>query len=142
MLIELFKGMPLHPGTLNAAPEKVMISALNSNTDLKRFLFLHVIGNYSLLLSSISWSSKNFEVRMAFAIHHLFMILEEAGLMVELLEHDPTLFPGVETMMPHILGMLKEPGREPLVLLYAPSSDRSSTVLMRQTDLKHRDRND
>ncbi|MDD1696734.1 MAG: hypothetical protein LUQ36_00045, partial [Methanoregula sp.] len=67
-------------GTLNAviALEKVVISALNSNTDL---------------------------------------------------------FPGVETMMYQIMGMLKKTGREPLVLLYAPSSDRSSTVLMRQTDL-------
>jgi hypothetical protein len=31
--------------------------------------------------------------------------------------------------------MLKEAGREPLVILYAPSSDRSSIVLMRQADL-------
>jgi hypothetical protein len=104
MLIELRKGMPLHPGTLNAviAPEKVMISALNSNTDLQRFLF---------------------------------MISKEAGHMVVLLEYDPKLLHGVETLMLQIMGMLKEAGCEPLVLLYAPSSDRSSTVLMRQTDL-------
>ena len=37
--------------------------------------------------------------------------------------------------MSQIMGMLKEAGREPLVILYAPSSDRSSTVLIRQTDL-------
>jgi hypothetical protein len=67
MLIELRKGMTLYPCTLNAviAPEKVMISVLNSNTDLQRFLVLYVSGNYSRLLSSINRSSKNFEVRWA-----------------------------------------------------------------------------
>lgn len=137
MLIELRKGMPLHPGTLNAviASEKVMISTLNSNTDLQHFLFLYVSGHYSLLLSSISWSSKNFEVRRAFAVHQLFTIVKETEYTVVLLGHDPTLFTGAETMMPQIAGMLKEAGREPLVILHAPSSDRSSTVLMRQADL-------
>jgi hypothetical protein len=110
MLIELHKGMPLHPGILNS-------------------------GSYSLLLSSISRSSKNFEVGRAFAVHQLFTILKEASHTVVLLEYDPTLFTGAETMMPQIMGMLKEAGREPLVLLYAPSSDRSPTVLMQQADL-------
>jgi hypothetical protein len=78
MLIELCKGMPLHPGTLNAviALEKVMISALNSNKDL---------------------------------------------------------FPGVETMMYQIMGMLKEAGREPLVLLYSPSSDMTDESISFRT---------
>ena len=35
-----------------------MVSALNNNLDLQRFLFLYVSGNYSRLLSSISRSSK------------------------------------------------------------------------------------
>ena len=136
MLIELRKGMTLHPGTLNAviAPEKVMISALNSNTDLQRFLFLFVSGNYSRLLSSISRSSKNFEVRRAFTVHQLLMILKEAGHTVVLLEHDPTLFDGAENMLPQIAGMLKEVSRDSLVILYTPSIDRLFTVLMRQAD--------
>ena len=54
---------------------------------------------------------------------------------ISALNSNTDLFPWVETMMYQIMGMLKEAGREPLVLLYAPSSDRSSTVLMRQTDL-------
>jgi hypothetical protein len=136
MLIELRKGMTLHPGTLNAviAPEKVMISALNSNTDLQRFLFLFVSGNYSRLLSSISRSSKNFEVRRAFTVHQLFTILKEAGHTVVLLEHDPTLFDGAENMLPQIAGMLKEVSRDSLVILYTPSIDRLFSVLMRQAD--------
>jgi len=46
MLIELRKGMTLHPGTFNAviAPEKVMASALTVSADLQRFLY--VSGRY------------------------------------------------------------------------------------------------
>jgi hypothetical protein len=136
MLIELRKGMTLHPGTFNAviAPEKVMVAALNSNTDLQRFLFLYVSGNYSRLLSSISRSSKNFEVRRAFTAHQLFTILKEASHTVVLVEHDPTLFDGAEVMIPQIAGMLKEVGRESLVILYSPTADHTFSLLMRQAD--------
>jgi len=136
MLIELRRGMTLYPCTFNAviAPEKVMVSALNSNTDLQRFLFLYVSGNYSRLLSSINRSSKNFEIRRAFTAHQLFTILKEVSHTVLLLEHDPTLFDGAEELMPQIAGMLKDIGRESLVILYAPSIDRSFLVLMQQAD--------
>ena len=42
MHIEIRKRMNLYPGTYSAviAPERVMISAINSNVDLQRFLFL------------------------------------------------------------------------------------------------------
>ena len=134
MLIELRKGMTLLPGTFNAviAPEKVMVSALNNNLDLQRFLFLYVSGNYSRLLSSISRSSKYFEVRRAFTAHQLFTILKEVSHTVLLLEHDPTLFEGAENMIPQIAGMLKDIGRESLVIMYTPSIDRTFSVLMRQ----------
>jgi DNA polymerase I len=136
MLIELRKGMTLHHGTFNAviAPGKVMVSALNINMDLQRFLFLYVSGNYSRLLSSINRSSRNFEVRRAFTAHQLFTMLKEASQTVVLLEHDSTLFDGAENMLPQIAGMLKEVGRESLVILYTPSIDRSFSVLMRQAD--------
>jgi DNA polymerase I len=136
MLIELRRGMALHPCTFNAviAPEKVMVSALNSNTDLQRFLFLYVSGNYSRLMSSINRSSKNFEVQRAFTSHQLFTILKEVSHTVLLLEHDPTLFEGAENMLPQIAEMLKDIGRESLVILYTPSIDRSFSVLMRQAD--------
>ena len=136
MLIELRKGMTLHPCTYNAviAPEKLMISALNNNIDLQRFLFLYVSGNYSRLLSSINRSSKNFEVRRAFTAHQLFTILKEVSHTVLLLEHDPTLFDGAAEMIPQIAGMLKDIGRESLVIVYTPSIDRSFSVLMRQAD--------
>jgi DNA polymerase I len=136
MLIEFRKGMTLHPGTFNAmiAPGKVMVSALSINTDLQRFLFLYVSGNYSRLLSSINRSSKNFEIRRAFTAHQLFTILKEASHTVVLLEHYPTLFDEAENMIPQIVGMLKEVGHESLVILYTPSVDLSFSVLMRQGD--------
>ncbi len=136
MLIELRKGMALHPCTFNAviAPEKVMVSALNNNSDLQRFLFLYVSGNYSRLLSSINRSSKNFEVRRAFTAHQLFTILKEVSHTVLLIEHDPTLFDSAEIMIPQIAGMLKDISRESLVILYTPSIDRTFSVLMRQAD--------
>ncbi|MFA5347860.1 MAG: hypothetical protein WC294_06965 [Methanoregula sp.] len=64
MLIELRKGMTLLPGIFNAviSPGKVMIFALNSYTDLQRFLFPHACSNYLRILSSISRSSGNFEI--------------------------------------------------------------------------------
>ena len=136
MLIELRKGVTLQPGTFTAviSPVKVIVSALNTATDLQRFLFLYVSGNYSRLLSSINRSSRNFDVQRAFTAHQLFTILKEAGHTVILIEHDPTLFEGAESMLPQIGGMLKEAGRESLVILYAPAVDRSCAVLMRQAD--------
>jgi translation initiation factor RLI1 len=120
MLIELRKGMTLHPGTFTAviAPEKVMDSALNNNTDLQRFLILYVSDNYSRLLYSINRSSKNFEVRRAFTAHQLFTILKEANHTVLFIEHDPALFDYPEEMIPQIAVMLKDIGRESLVILY------------------------
>ena len=68
---------------------------------------------------------RNFEVRRAFTAHQLFTLLKEAGHTVVLLEHGPTLFEGAETMIPQITGMLKEIGRELLVILYIPSIKRA-----------------
>jgi hypothetical protein len=37
-------------------------------------------------------------------------------------------------MIPQIAGMLKEVGRESLVILYSPSNDHTFSLLMRQAD--------
>lgn len=136
MFIELRKGMLLYPGTFNAiiAPERVLVSAINSNADLQRFLFLYISGNYSRILSSIGRTSNNFEVCRAFTAHQLFTILQNTSHTVILFEHDPTLFEGAEEMLPQIAGMLKDAGRESLVILYSPSMDRSFSALMRKAD--------
>jgi DNA polymerase I len=68
MHIEIRKGMNLYPSTYNAviAPERVMISAIKSNADLKRFLLLYIGGNYSRILSGVYRTCGNFDIQRAF----------------------------------------------------------------------------
>jgi len=136
MLIELSKGITLHPGTFTAviAPEKKILSALNDNRDLQRFLFLYICGNYSRLLSGISRTSSNFEVRRPFTADQLLTVLGEAGHTVIFVEHDPTLFDGAGRLLDPVASVLRQAGHESLVILWAPASDRSFAALARQAD--------
>jgi len=136
MQIEIRKGMCLYPGSCNAvvAPVNVMVSAINSNADLQRFLFLYIGGNYSRVLSGIHRGSTNFEIRRAFTAHQLLSVLREASHTIVLVEHDPTLFEGAEKMLAPVAGALKDAGRESLVILYTPAIDRTFAALMRQAD--------
>jgi DNA polymerase I len=136
MQIELRKGLALQPGTFNAvvAPEKVMVSAINSNADLQRFLFLYVGGNYSRILSGINRQSKNFDVRRAFTAHQLFTSLREAGHTVIFVEHDPSLFDQAMDLLDTLAGTLKDLSRESLVILYTPAVDRTFLALARRAD--------
>jgi len=136
MRIELQNGIALQSGTFNAviAPERVIVSALNSHADLQRFLFLFVCGNYSRLLSSINRTSANFEVRRAFTAHQLLAILKEASHTIVFVEHDPTIFDGAEKMITPVSAALRDVGREALVILYTPSVDRPFSALVRSAD--------
>jgi DNA polymerase I len=136
MQIEIRKGLALHPGTFNAvvAPEREIIAAINSNTELQRFLFLYISGNYSRILSGINRQSKNFDVRRGFTAHQLFTTLREAGHTVIFVEHDPSLFDGAVDMLEPVANALKEVSREALVILYAPVADRTFSALARKAD--------
>ncbi|MGD0080693.1 MAG: hypothetical protein ABSB80_08625 [Methanoregula sp.] len=136
MRIELRRGITLHPGTFTAviAPQALILSALNGNPDLQRFLFLFVCGNYSRLLSGIGRTSANFEVRRPFTADQLLTVLNEAGHTVVFVEHDPTLFDGGERLLAPAAAALRDTGREALVILYAPAMDRSFAALARQAD--------
>ena len=136
MLIELSKGITLHPGSFTAviAPEKKILAALNSNADLQRFLFLYVCGNYSRILSGISRTSNNFEVRRPFTADQLLTVINEASHTIVFVEHDPTLFDGAERLFAPIASALEQAGREAMVILWAPASDRSFAALIRQAD--------
>jgi DNA polymerase I len=136
MHIEIRKGMNLYPGTFNAviAPERVMISAINSNVDLQRFLFLYVCGNYSHILSGVNRTSGNFDVRRAFTAHQLLTVLREAAHTIILVEHDPSLFDGAEEMLDLISGTLKDAGRDSLVILYTPVIDSTFSSLIKRAD--------
>jgi DNA polymerase I len=136
MQIEIRRGISLQPGTFNAvvAPEKEIVTAINSNTDLQRFLFLYIGGNYSRILSGINRQSRNFDVRRAFTAHQLFTTLREAGHTVVFVEHDPTLFDGAAAMLEPVAGALREVGRESLVIIYTPVVDRTFSALARKAD--------
>ena len=136
MLIELSRGITLHPGTFTAviAPEKKILAALNGNKDLQRFLFLYVSGNYSRILSGISRTSGNFEVRRPFTADQLLSVVHESGHTVLFVEHDPTLFDGAERLYEPVASALRQAGREALVILWAPVCDRSFAALARRAD--------
>jgi DNA polymerase I len=136
MHIEIRKGMNLYSGTFNAviAPEKVMISAINSNVDLQRFLFLYIGGNFSRILSGVHRTCGNFDVQRAFTAHQLFSMLKEAGYTIILIEHDPSLFDGAEEMLDPVSGALRDAGRDSLVILYTPVIDRTFSSMIRRAD--------
>jgi DNA polymerase I len=136
MLIMLRKGLTLRQGTFTAviAPEPVILSALNGNPDLGRFLFLFVCGNYSRILSRINRTSSNFEIRRPFTADQLLTALKEAGHTVIFIEHDPTLFDGADRLLALVAAALRDAGREALVILYSPDMDRSFAALARQAD--------
>jgi DNA polymerase I len=136
MHIEIRKEMNLYPGTYNAvvAPEKVMISAINSNVDLQRFLFLYIGGNYSRILSGVHRTAGNFDIRRAFTAHQLFSVIKEAGYTIIFVEHDPSLFDGAEAMLDPVSGALKDAGRDLMVILYTPVTDRTFSYLIRRAD--------
>jgi hypothetical protein len=136
MRIELRRGITLHPGTYTAviAPEALVADAINTNPDLRRFLFLFVCGNYSRLASRIGREAMNFEVRRPFTADQMLTVLTGAGQTIIFIEHDPTLFEGAGRLLEPVGAALKQAGRESLVILYAPAMDRTFSTLARQAD--------
>jgi len=136
MHIELRRGLLLYPGTFNAvvAPEKVMISALNSNEDLQRFLFLYIGSNYSRILPEISRTLKNFDIRRGFTARQFLTILQEAAHTVVFIEHDPSLYENAMDMLDPLSGTIKDLARESLVILYSQGADRTFLSLARRAD--------
>ncbi len=131
MHIELQNNMMLQPGTFTAvvAPEKTIISFINNNLDLQRYLFLFVGGNYSRILSGIHRTVTRFEVQRAFTAHQLFTILTESAHTMILIEHDPTLYDQAGEMIAPIAGAIDECSRDALVILYSPTADRAFCAL-------------
>ena len=121
MLIMLRKGITLQQGTFTAviAPEPVILSALNDNPDVGRFLFLFLCGNYSRILTRINRTSSNFEIRRPFTADQLLTALKEASHTVIFIEHDPTLFDGADRLLAPVAAALREAGHGALVILYS-----------------------
>ncbi|MCX6689771.1 MAG: hypothetical protein NTZ39_08825 [Methanoregula sp.] len=136
MFVELQKGMGLQPGTFNAviAHETVVISMINSNADLQRYLFLFIGGNYSRILSGVHRTATNFDVQRAFTAHQLFTCLTTASHTFVFVEHDATLYDGAWDMITPISSALLEISRESTVILYSPTLDRAFRALIRDAN--------
>jgi hypothetical protein len=136
MRIILRKGITLQQGTFTAviAPEQVILSALDTNPDLGRFLTLFVCGNYSRILSRLSRTSSNFEIRRPFTADQLLTAVKEASHTVLIIEHDPTIFDDADRLLTPVAAALRDAGHEALVILYSPVMDRSFAALASQSD--------
>ena len=137
MEFDLCPSVTLETGTYNAvvAPPETIITALNQNKELQRFMFLYVGGNYSRILTHLH-RTVNFEVRRGFTAYQIVTILSEAYHTVILVEHDPTMYATEERnmLMSQVTRALKSTAREAMVILYAPSPDRSFHTLAKQAD--------
>ncbi len=136
MLIRLRTGITLQRGTFTAviAPEPVILSALNDNPDLGRFLILFLCGNSSRILPRIYRTSSNFDIRRPFTADQLLTAVKEAGHTVIVIEHDPMLFDNEDRLPALVAAALRDAGREALLILYSPVMDRSFAVLACHAD--------
>jgi DNA polymerase I len=136
MHIDLRKGLSLQQGSFTAivGPERMIITALNSNEDLRRFLFLFISGNYSHILAHLNRNTKNFEVQRAFTADQLLSMLRAVGHTVVFVEHDASLYDEAFHLVDVISGTLKDLARDALIILYTSQADRSFLALARRAD--------
>lgn len=137
MEFDLHPSVTLASGTFSAlvAPVELVLSGLNDNPVLSRFLFLFICGNYSRLLSGINRRSVSIEVRRAFTAFQLLTILRESYHTIIFVEHDPGLYEGAgEEVIPQLAQAFKEAGQGSAVVLYAPVADRTFTGVAERAD--------
>jgi len=131
MQIEIRRGITLQPGTFNAVVASV--TAISSNADLQRFLFLYLRGTSSRTLSGIIRQSKTSDIRRAFAARQFFTTLREAGNTVVFVGHGPSLFDGSVAMPEPVAGALMDLARESL-LIVSTVSGRTLSAHVRTAD--------
>lgn len=95
----------------------MIISAINSNADLQRYLFLFIGGITRAFFLGVHRTATHFEIHRAFTAHQLFTIQKEASHTVILIEHDATLYDGAWNMIAPITGALRELAHEATVIL-------------------------
>ena len=138
MEFDLCPSVTLQTGSFSAvvAPIEMVTTAVNTNQELQRYMFLYVCGNYSRILTTISRTAGTFEVRRAFTAHQLLTILREAYHTIVLVEHDPTLFEGTDEgiMLAEVLRALKAAAQDAMVILYAPCPDPTFHTLAKGAD--------
>lgn len=136
MEFTLCPGIPLQTGTFTViiGDDRLITGALNASSELRRFMFLFVCGNYSRILPSVDTTSTCFDVRRAFTAHQLLTIIREAYHTIVMVEHDPGVYEGAEELVGPVARALKEISREALVILCADRQDRQVNHLMKPAD--------
>lgn len=138
MEFDLAPAVTLQTGTFNAVvlPPGMLITALDTRPELQRYMFLHICGNFSRILSRLHRTTSNFEVQRAFTVFQLLTILNESYHTIVLVEHDPTLYdvPERGMIMGQVVRALKTAAQDAMVILYAPEADRTFHTLAKQAD--------
>jgi len=125
MEIELHPAVSLLPDTFNvlvALPE-MLVDAIYSNPNLRRYKVLFVSGNYSRILSRLNRNITELDVRRAFTSFQLMIILEENHHSFLIVEHDPLLYEDASEMVEYIAQHLRQTSREATILVYSPALD-------------------
>jgi DNA polymerase I len=90
---------------------------------LQRYKILFVCGNYSRILNRLNRNITELEVRRAFTVFQLMIILEENLHSFLIVEHDPLLYEDAGEMVEYLAQALRQTSREATILLYAPALD-------------------
>ncbi len=125
MEIELHPAVSLLPETFNVlvAPVEMLVDALNSHLELRRYKILFIGCNYSRMLSKLNRNITELDVRRAFTSFQLMTILEENHHSLLIIEHDPLLYEDATEMVEYVAQALRQTSREATVLLYSPALD-------------------
>jgi hypothetical protein len=126
----------LSPGRFYAivAPVEIFLTGLNDNPVIGRYTTIFISGNFSRLLNGINRNSGKFDIRRAFTVHQLLTILQEEYRSIVIVEHDPTLYDDAGEVKRVVPPTMKELSRDSIVVLYAPTMDRSFSYLAHTAD--------
>ncbi|MFA7303384.1 MAG: hypothetical protein WC015_02660 [Methanoregula sp.] len=121
------------PGTFKAviAHDSIVISMINANTDLQRYLFLFIGRNDSRMLFGVHRMATNFNVQRVFTAHQVFTCLTTALHTFVFIKPEATLYDGAGDMITPIDSALLEISYESTVVLYSPTPDRAFRALIR-----------
>jgi hypothetical protein len=111
------------------APVNTMLSGINDNPAIVRYLTLFVSGNFSRLLNGVSRETNNFSIRRAFTVHQLLTILHEIDQSIVVVEHDPTIYADAGDVRRIIPSAMKSVSRDRIFILYSPTMEKHFSYL-------------
>jgi DNA polymerase I len=101
----------------------MLVDAINTKLNLKRYKVLFIGGNYSRILSRLNRNITELDTRRAFTSFQQMTILEENHHSFLIVEHDPLLYEDAAEMVEYVAQHLRQTSREATVLVYSPALD-------------------